>query len=77
MEVKPFDSMMDSELIDAAESNDDHLLKALKNKRTKAIIKHRPGAIITQPSGTKHKVWEDGSWRRLLKGVTPDGRGNP
>lgn len=51
------------ELVDNAKPED--LTRALEEKSVRAAALHKPGEIVTQPSGAKYKVQADGSWRRL------------
>lgn len=38
---------------------------ALADERNRSVAMHKPGAIITQPSGDQYIVDDAGAWRRI------------
>ncbi len=38
---------------------------ALADKRNRSVAMHKPGTLITQPSGDQYLVDEVGAWRRI------------
>lgn len=39
--------------------------EALVDERTRAVMLHKPGEVVTLRSGARYRVLKDGSWEKL------------